>query len=424
MPPPPPAQATTLQPATQTGVPAAQGLARVATATFFLMLPVTLIVPGLKETVADRYAAGVFWTHAFMSVNLIGAVLTAPLIAWACDRVRSRVGLVVAALALQGGLFLWMAATPHLTVLLLLRGVEGAMHAAALASLMSLAADGAAPERRGRTMGLIGACMMFGTAAGTRLGGLVSAGGAEYVFPAAAATSLLAAVFAAVCPGSAPRGSAERRTLAALAILLRERPGLLGVYAYSFVDRFCVGVIISSLVLFLANVHELSADVRSRLLTLFLVPFALLVYPVGRLVDRVGGVWPLTLGSAAFGLLLASYGFVPTSWLWSLMVASGVVSALMFAPTLSLCAEVAPSGQRGAAYAGFNAAGSIGFLSGPLAGGAVVGTLTSVGDALPAYQVAFIVAGASQLLCVAATLPWLARIQRERATAHRQREAC
>ncbi len=376
------------------------------------MLPVTLIVPALKETVADRYAAGVFWTHAFMSVNLIGAVLMSPLIAWACDQVRSRASLAAAALVLQAGLFLWMAGTPHLTVLLLLRGVEGVMHATALASLMALAAEGAAPERRGRTMGLIGACMMLGTATGTRLGGLVSSGGTEYVFPAAAAASLLAAVFAAVCPGSLVHGSAGGRTLAGLAVLLRERPGLLGVFAYAFVDRFCVGVIISTFVLFLAGVHELSADMRSRLLALFLVPFALLVYPAGRLVDRVGVAWPLAAGSAAFGLLLTSYGFVPTLWLWGLMVVSGIVSALMFAPTLSLCAEQTPPGQRGAAFAGFNAAGSIGFLSGPLVGGAVVGILTPELGALAAYRVAFLVAGASQLLCVVATLPWLVRMQR------------
>jgi MFS family permease len=414
MPRPSPAQATTFPPAIRTAVPAAQRLGRVATATFLLMLPVTLIVPGLKETVADRYRASVFWTHVFMSVNLIAAVLAAPLIAFACDRVRSRAGLAAAALVFQAGLFLWMAATPHLTVLLFLRGVEGAMHATALASLMALAAEGAAPERRGRTMGLIGACMMFGTATGTRLGGLVSSSGAEYVFPAAAVASLMAAVFAAVCPGSLVHSPAGRQTLAGLATLLRERSGLLGVYAYAFVDRFCVGVIVSTFVLFLAGVHDLSADARSRLLALFMVPFALLVYPAGRLVDRVGSVWPLTAGSAAFGLIFGSYGFVPAAWLWGLMVISGVVSALMFAPTLSLCAEQTPPGQRGAAFAGFNAAGSIGFLSGPLAGGAVVAALTPGWGAWGAYCAAFVVAGASQLLCVAVTLPWLVRVEREK----------
>lgn len=385
------------------------------------MLPVTLIVPGLKETVADRYGASVFWTHTFMSVNLLGAVLAAPLIAFACDRVRSRVALAAAALAIQAGLFLLMAATPHLPVLLFLRGIEGIMHATALASLMALAADGSAPDRRGRTMGLIGTCIMLGTAAGTRLGGLVSDGWPQHVFPAAAATSLLAALFAGACLRSPPRDPAGRQTLAALATLLRRRPDLLVACAYAFADRFCVGVIISSFVLFLADAHGLSAEARSQLLALFLVPFALLVYPAGRLVDRAGCVLPLTSGSVAFGLIFASYGFVPTEWLSGLMVASGIVSAIMFAPTLSLCAELAPPDQRGAAFAGFNAAGSIGFLSGPLVGGAVVGALTHEWGAPAAYCAAFAVAGSSQLLCVAATLPWLMRMPREKRRAPARR---
>src|SRR5262245_31607546 len=69
-------------------------------AVFLAMLPVTLIVPVLKELLVDRYGASTFWTHSFMSINLIGAILASPLIAAACDRRVPRSRTITAALVL------------------------------------------------------------------------------------------------------------------------------------------------------------------------------------------------------------------------------------------------------------------------------------------------------------------------------------
>ncbi|RMF72629.1 MAG: MFS transporter [Planctomycetota bacterium] len=180
--------------------------------------------------------------------------------------------------------------------------------------------------------------------------------------------------------------------------------------AYTFIDRFCVGVVISSFVLFLADCHALGPDERSRLLAMFLVPFALLVYPAGRLVDRLGVTLPLAGGSAAFGLLFAAYGFLPREWLPVAMFASGVLSAAMFAPTLTLIAAWSDAERRGAACARFNAAGALGFVCGPLIAGTICHSLADVWGARAAYQTAFIIAGMAEFACAAATLPWLLRI--------------
>ena len=67
---------------------------------FTIMLPVTMLVPVLKETVADRFGTGTFWTHSFMSFNLAGAVLAAPLAGPLANRLGHRRVLVcIAALA-------------------------------------------------------------------------------------------------------------------------------------------------------------------------------------------------------------------------------------------------------------------------------------------------------------------------------------
>ena len=44
-----------------------------------IMTPVTLPVPVLRELVGERFAVSEFATSLFMSVNMIGALLMAPL---------------------------------------------------------------------------------------------------------------------------------------------------------------------------------------------------------------------------------------------------------------------------------------------------------------------------------------------------------
>lgn len=390
--------------------------AALGAATFILMLPVTLIVPVLKEIVGDRFAASTFWTHGFMFINMLGAFLAAPLVAILCDRAGSRIRIASVALLLDAALFGVMVAAPNLAVLLAARALEGVAHILALTALMATAADHVGLARRGRMMGVMGACMMFGTAAGTRIGGAISAGSlwqswSGWSFVAAACASLIAAAFVAtVIPDAQSRG--KPRLLRESVALLRTSPRLLIAYTYTFIDRFCVGVIIASFVLFLPEVHGVSPDGRGKLLAMFLGPFALCVYPAGRLVDRIGFAGPLVFGSAVFGMLFACYGFVPLEWLPVVMVVSGLASAVMFAPTLSLCAELSPVKQRGAAYAGFNAAGSLGMLCGPIVGGTICQLLRAPLGVAGAYQAAFIFAGAAQVVCALLTVRWLIGFQR------------
>lgn len=383
----------------------------IGAAALMTMLPVTLLVPVLREILADRFAASTFWTHSFMSINMIGAIAALPLIARFSDRAGSRRMVIATALLLDAVLFLGMSRAASLPVVLALRALEGATHMLAISSLMAMAADGSAPNRRGRMMGLIGSCMMFGTAAGTRLGGVVWRTWPGWTFEAAAMIAMFTAVFVAVVLPSTSNRATPRKRLNVVA-LLRNHRELFVPYAYTFIDRLCVGFVISTFVLFLAECHGLDPDGRSRLLALFLVPFALLVYPAGRLTDRIGGLVPLAFGSIAFGLLFACYGIIPARWLPVAMVASGVLSALMFAPTLALTAELAPPGRRGAAFAGFNAAGSLGFVCGPILGGAVCQLLSGRLGTAGAFQSAFVVAGATEVACAVLTLRLLLKLQR------------
>ena len=65
---------------------------------FASMVPVTMLVPPLKELIGDQHGAGSFWTHSFMSINMIGAIVASPLIAALADRPGLRKRTAAAAL--------------------------------------------------------------------------------------------------------------------------------------------------------------------------------------------------------------------------------------------------------------------------------------------------------------------------------------
>ena len=94
------------------------------------------------------------------------------------------------------------------------------------------------------------------------------------------------------------------------------------------------------------------------------------------------------------------------------MVVIGVFSAVMFVPSLLMTQEVAPEEIRTTAMGAFNAAGSLGFIVGPLTGGIVSEAVAASSGWLTGYRAAFTVAGISELVCVALALPFLLRLVR------------
>ncbi|MBI5762599.1 MAG: MFS transporter [Planctomycetes bacterium] len=391
---------------------AARAAALISGLLFVSMIPVTMLVAPLKELIAIRHGAGDFATHAFMSINMIGAILIAPLVGARADRPAQRRRTAILALAVDAVLLAAMALAPSLAVLLTLRFFEGAAHVVAISQLMALAASWASPQKRGRAMGMAGAAMMFGTACGTRLGGPIWHSMPGWTFQIAGVISAMAAFLVLVFASEPRAAQSEAPAFPGIRATLRENRALAIPYAYALMDRLCVGVIVSTFVLYLSDIGQLEPGQRSRLLGLFLIPFAALVYPAGRLVDRVGRVWPISVASLVFGAMFATYPWFEIASLPVVMLLSGVVSAIMFAPSLALTADLAPPGGRGAAFTGFNVAGSLGFTMGPLMAGGLFAWWSANGQTIDAYRFTFAVAGAMQMACAMATLPALIRLKR------------
>ncbi len=378
----------------------------IALATILTLIPVTLLVPGLRELVQVAHGGSASAAHAFMTVNMLTGIIAVPLVMrW--QRQAGSVRLWVSGLlALDALVFLGMRAAPDLTSLMVLRGIDGALHLPAITLLM-VAANRLAGPRRGGSLGLLGSSLMIGVAIGSPLGGRLADRSPGLVYLTGAAIFLLAAVIALgiALPHTEQVRQPSRRYAWNSQIKLAWVP-----LSYAFMDRFVIGVFVSTFTLFLGDVHHASGAQRGLLMALFLVPFALLCWPAGRLADRIGWYRPLVISNVLFGAVFAMYARVPMTMLPLLMVLSGVLSALMFAPNLLLTSEVARRAGDGI-FGAFQIAGSVGFLLGPALGGVLVATLRSDHGVVD-YDGIFRIVGALEVVLAMAAAIALGRLLR------------
>ena len=385
----------------------------IALATILTLIPVTLLVPGLHELVQVAHGGSASAAHAFMTVNMLSGIIAVPLVMRWQRKVGSVRQWVAALLVLDAVVFLGMHEAPSLSALFALRILDGALHLPAITLLM-VAANRLAGERRGASLGLLGSSLMIGVAIGSPLGGRLVDSGPGIVYLVGAGVFVLAAVSALGI--SLPR--AEQTRTPSRSYDWNTKIELAWVpLAYAFMDRFVIGVFVSTFTLFLGEVHGATGAQRGLLMALFLVPFALLCWPAGKLADRIGWYKPLVISNVLFGVVFAMYARVPLTVLPALMVLSGVLSALMFAPNLLLTSEVARRAGDGI-FGAFQIAGSVGFLVGPAFGGVLVAVLRDESGAVQ-YDQIFTLVGAFEVVLALASAVALGRLLRRRALAPR-----
>jgi len=385
-------------------------------ATFLALVPVTLLVPGVHELVVVAHGGSQSDAHAFMTVNMVAGMLTVPIAMRLNRRWPGVRQWVIGALLLDALAFVGMGLAPSLQALYAFRMLDGAVHLPAVTLLM-VASNRASGERRGGSLGALATAIMVGVAIGSPVGGwlverdpaLVYRVGSILLVVAAGVVAFMGRVPAATDTRTEGRYRWNRRSLQTWIPL-----------GYGFVDRFSIGIFVSTFTLFLREAHAISASQRGALIALFMIPFAILCYPAGRLADRIGWFRPMLAGNVLFGLVFASYGVVPSGWLPFAMLASGVFSALMFTPNLLLISDLARRGAGEGLFAAFQVAGSLGFLVGPIVGGVLVAA-TRGGDGEPAYRAIFALVGGVEVVLAACS--WAALRDLARSTAAERENA-
>lgn len=379
-----------------------------------IMAPVTLPVPVLRSLVGERFEVSELLTSLFMSVNMVGAALAAPLAGALADRFGRRRELVVAALLLDALLFFAMTLEIPFGVFLGIRFFEGCAHIFALSLLLSFAASLGGETARGKTMGIAGAGMMLGVALGAPIGGVLGRTDTTRPLYVGSVLLLFAAGLAAMSLREVPH-SERHPGFKAIWRTIREHPAIIAPLIFAFADRFTVGFYTTTFSLFASGLHAASPPQVGLWISAFMLPFALLSFPFGLLADRYSKTALICFGSAAYGLLTASLGFWPTHWIPIGMAVIGVCAAVMFVPSMLMTTDITPPEIRSTALGAFNTAGSLGFILGPLTGGFVSEAIranyaATHGPAI-GYQAAFGVAGMAELLCVLVALPFLLKLR-------------
>lgn len=363
-----------------------------------VLLPVTLPVPVLRELVQDRFGVSVLLTSAFMSVNMVGAVLAAPLAGMAADRFGRRPRFIGAALLVDALCFVLLTQEIPFVLFLLVRFFEGCAHIFALSLLLGIATGARPPPQRGWAMGITGAGLLLGVALGAPLGGFLGAENALRPLQFGAGISLAAALFAALWLRETAGENRPRPRWQELRAALLHNKILWLPLLFAFADRFTVGFFTTTFPLYLRGVHEFTPPQIGLLISVFMLPFALLSFPAGAVAQRFSRAWLLCGGSALYGLLVMCIGFGSAASLMPLMLMCGCTAAVMFIPSLMMTTELTPESARTTAMGAFNAAGSLGFIIGPLTGGAISQLVAAQHGWLAGYQAAFGCAGAAELL--------------------------
>ena len=376
-----------------------------------MLIPVTLPVPVLRELVHERFQVSELLTSLFMSINMVGAVLAAPLMGALADRMGQRKRITLIALLLDALCFFTMALPVPFFAFMSIRFLEGAAHITALSMLLSLASTSVRDAHRGRAMGLVGAGLLLGVAIGAPIGGIVGSGQPDRTLWLGGLIALLAAGLSALVLRDSDSVDRERWLASSLFAAIREQGRLLIPLLFAFADRFTVGFYTTTFSLYVSRIHGADPPRIGLLISAFMIPFALLSYPFGLLSEKTSRVALLGIGSVLYGIGTATLVLWPASILPFVMAAIGVSAAVMFVPTMLLVTEYSSPALRSTALAAFNAAGSLGFIVGPLVGGWISQSIGSDGDWLAGYGTAFAVAGGSELLLVAVALPLLYRMR-------------
>ncbi len=358
---------------------------------FLALVPVTLLVPGLDELIVLRFGASESAAHAFMTVNMVAGMLVVPLLMRRLRRLGDLRWWLAGLFLIDSVAFVGMGRASSIGGLFAFRILDGAVHLPAVTLLM-VAANRAAGDKRGASLGALASALMLGITVGSPLGGrLVQAGGTA-VYDTGAAIFLVAAVVSLLVPTLMPANETRRDRYRWQWRRLESWVPL----GYAFMDRFSIGIFVSTFTLFLSREHQLDPSGRGWLVTLFMIPFAALCYPVGRLAERVGWFPLLVAGNVIFGLVYGTYGFTPRAILPASMVLSGVSSAFIFAPSLLLVSDLVRRGNGEGLFGIFQVAGSLGFLAGPMIGGILVAVTGA--DGRPAYEWIFAMVGLAELL--------------------------
>ncbi len=326
----------------------------------------TFIAPSVKELIIDRFDATTAEASLFMTVEMVAYIIFAMVWGAASDKTGRRRPFIVAGFLGSSGLYFVMSLAPDLTTLLVIRFVQGAMTVMAWSLLMGLALDLVDRKEHGASMGIVGMGLALGLGFGAPVGGLLGTYGAVVPLYGASVLFLFGGVASTYVLSDVPITHKPESIVKSLRLAFGERTTL-GPFLYSFAERFSAGFLVFLGPLFLADEFGLDPGERGLMLAAFLLPFALMQYPFGRLSDRMDRRVMLVISGLAYASVFAAVGAVEsTSQMIAVLLVSGAFAAMLLPASLAIVGDIARKGDHATLMGGFNSFGSLGFAVSPI----------------------------------------------------------
>jgi DHA1 family multidrug resistance protein-like MFS transporter len=137
-----------------------------------------------------------------------------------------------------------------------------------------------------------------------------------------------------------------------------------------FAQTFALGILSPILTLYARNVLNLTSNQYSLFLIAGGLVTVVFLIPVGKMVDRFGSRWFLTIGFTISSLTLLSFTFVQSlTVLYGLVALLGVGYALIIPSWNALIASAIPPVKRGAVWGFFLTIEGLGMIVGPIVSG-------------------------------------------------------
>ena len=361
------------------------------------MLSSTLLIPAVRPFFAAVHPDAEGGLFLFMTVNMLGAIVGAPVLTALADATGKRAMVLIVA-ALVDGVLLFLCATPlSLPLVLVLRTIQGAANVAAVSLLMGLTTARGVPVAGGATIAAI--------AAGAPLGVVLLKFGPAVPLQVGAMLPLLVAIAVAALQPVAVVSAPRRHRFGDVV-------GALPAGLFIFAERLAIGLFIVPFSLLGHDVRGFDDAVVGRMFSAFLIPFAVATALGSRFRVPVGPA--IGVGTVVYALsLIGAARIDDVGVLVAVLVVGGIGAAGVYAPALRSVMHLVPADRIGAAMGLVNALGALGMLLGSGGAGLITKAAMAAGfDRRASLTWSFDVAAASLIVVVAVGLPLLVRALR------------
>ena len=288
--------------------------------------------------------------------------------------------------------FSLMITATNYGILLIFRFLQGSFTVMGWQMLMTLVLDIASPENRGKFLGIFGIFLALAMGFGPMFGGIIASYGVFIPYYVAIVVNVIVLIIVLLLLKD-PSYLKKRPSFKENLTIIQRRPELIVPGIFNFVDRLHMGFIIFILPLFVQIVLGLGPEIRGMIMGIFVLPFIILQYPMGKLSDKYGRYKLLIPGSLGYGIILTLTGYFGLFGLGLLIGAFlilGVFSGITGPPSMALVGDIAEGKDNAMAMGFFTFVGNLGMVIGPLIGGFVAD--------YGSFVLAFIIAGLIELI--------------------------